>query len=90
MTEETRTKTFSYGGAEFDKCSPDRTKLTESTKVLNLTLSFEEALKLNIAVDECVRKLNSYNRSTKGGKREALNLAIHLHAGRVVVTKGKL
>lgn len=83
-------KTFSFGGCDFGKISPQRGVLSPNTAVLNVTLSFEDALKLSMAVDECVRKLNSYNRSTKDGKRTALNLAIHLDKDRVTVNEGKL
>lgn len=58
--------------------------------MLNVTLSFEDALKLNLAIDECVRKLNSYKRSTTEGRRTALNLAIHLNKNRVTVNEGRL
>jgi hypothetical protein len=42
---------------------------------LNILVSFEDALKLNLAIDECLRRLNKYNRSTKEGKRGAVNLS---------------
>jgi hypothetical protein len=83
-------KTFSFGGCEFGKLSPQLDNLSASTRVLNVTLSFEDALKLNLAIDECTRQLNSYKRSTTLGKRSALNLALHLNKGRVTVNEGKL
>lgn len=83
-------KIFSFGGCEFSKTSPRREALSPQTAVLNVTLSFEDALKLNLAIDECVRKLNSYKRSTMKGRRAALNLAIHLKKNRVTVNQGKL
>lgn len=58
--------------------------------MLNIHLTFEKALKLNIAVDECIRKLNSYKKSTATGKQASLNLTIHLDPGRVAVNEGKL
>ena len=84
------TKSFSFGGCSFEKLSPKLEKLDSKTKVLNVTLSFEDALKLNLAIDECVRKLNSYKRSTSAGKRSALNVAIHLEKGRITVNEGKI
>lgn len=83
-------KTFSFGGCDYAKLSPLQNKLSGTTKVLNITISFEDALKLDLAIDECVRKLNSYKRSTTGGKRSALNLAIHLGQGRITVNEGKI
>jgi len=89
-TKSPAIKKFSFGGCDFAKMSPLQEKLSASTKVLNVTLSFEDALKLDLAIDECVRKLNSYKRSTRAGKRSALNLAIHLDKGRVTVNEGKI
>jgi hypothetical protein len=75
-------KTFSFGGCDFGATSPNFNELSATTPMLNVTISFEEALKLNLAIGECIRKLNSYKRSTTTGKRSALNLAIHLAKGR--------
>lgn len=90
MAASPETKSFSFGGCNFGKLSPKLEAITPATKVLNLTISFEDALKLNLAIDECVRKLNSYKRSTAAGKRSALNIAVHLDKGRVTVNEGKL
>jgi len=83
-------KTFSFGGCDFGKLSPKLDDMSPSTRVLNVTLSFEDALKLNLAIDECVRRLNSYNRSTRAGKHAALNVAIHLDKGRLTINESKL
>jgi hypothetical protein len=63
--------------------------LSPGTKVLNIEISFEDALKLHLAIGECIRKLNSYKRSTKAGKRSALNVALHLSKNRVTINEGK-
>ncbi len=83
-------KTSSFGGCEFGKLSPQLSKLSADTRVLNVTLSFEDALKIHLAIGECVRQLNSYKRSTTAGRRSALNLAIHLDKGRLTINEGKL
>ena len=67
-----------------------RKAFSANTAILNITISFEDSLKLNLAISECLRKLNSYKRSTKEGKRSALNLAVHLDKNRVTVNEGKL
>lgn len=87
---KTTTKQFSFGSSDFGKLSPKQESLSAGTKILNVTMSFEDALKLHLAVGECLSKLNSYNRSTKAGKSSALNLAIHLDKSRVSVNEGKL
>ncbi len=83
-------KMFSFGACSYTKTSPTRNTLSPSTKIFNLVIPFEEALKLNLAIDECVRKLNSYKRSTTAGRRSALNLAIHLNADRITVNEDKV
>lgn len=71
-------KTFSFGGCDFGRTLPPLAALSPKTQVLNIEVRFEEALKLHLAIGECIRKLNSYNRSTTAGKRTALNLE-HFH-----------
>ena len=85
----TNIKTKSFGGCNFERTSPPQENLSSDTKSLNIAISFEEALKLNLALDECIRKLNTYNRSTKAGKSAAVNLCIHLKAGRIAILQGK-
>lgn len=84
------TKAFSFGGCDFAKTSPPLDALSPSTPMLNVALTFEDALKLNLAMQECIRKLNSYKRSTSAGKRTGLNLAIHLSKGRITVNETNL
>jgi hypothetical protein len=83
-------KTFSFGGCDIDQTSPILAALTPDTQVLNIRIGFEDALKLHLAIGECIRKLNSYKRSTSAGKRTALNLAIHLSKGRLTVNEAKV
>jgi hypothetical protein len=83
-------KQFSFGGCDFTKTSPKLVDLSASTPILNVTISFEDALKLNLALEECLRKLNSYKRSTVAGKKSAVNLAVHLNKNRVTINEGKL
>ena len=80
-------RTFSFGGCSVSQISP---KKPAEPKILNLKISFPEALKLSLAIDECLRKLNRYNMSTDAGKRAAVNLVVHLHVSRIAVAEGKL
>jgi hypothetical protein len=82
-------KSFSFGGCDFRRTSPTLNALSPDTKVLNIEISFEEALKIHLAIGECIRKLNSYKRSTRAGKRSALNIAVHLSKNRVTINEGK-
>lgn len=83
-------KTFSFGGCDFTRTSPGVESLSSATRVLNIEIGFEEALKLHLAIGECIRKLNSYKRSTRAGKRTALNLAVHVLKGRLTVNEARL
>lgn len=83
-------KTFSFGGCEFARTSPALRALSANTQVLNIEMSFGEALKLDLAIGECIRKLNSYKRNTAAGKLTGLNLAVHLSKSRVTVNEAKL
>jgi hypothetical protein len=80
-------KEFSFGSCEFSRLSPD--KIIPSTKKLNIIVGFGEALKLNLAIEECLRKLNRYKRSTREGKRAAINLTIHFDVERISVSEEK-
>lgn len=64
--------------------------LTADTKILNVRISFEEAMKLHLAIGECIRKLNSYKRNARAGRRTALNLAIHLPKYRLTVNQDRV
>ena len=90
MTTNTPVKKFSFGGCNIEGTSPKVSALTPETPMLNVFMSFEDALKLNLAIQECVRKLNTYNRSTTEGKRTGLNIAVHLKSGRITVNEAKL
>jgi hypothetical protein len=72
MPRETKTpkKNFTFGTCSFANSSPNVEKIGASHRALNVFLSFEEALKLNLAVDEAVRRFNSYNRATREGKTQ--------------------
>jgi hypothetical protein len=81
-------KTDTFGTCSYEKTSP--AAVTPTTSILNVILSFEEALKLNMAIDECVRALGRYNRAHQMGKRAALKVSIHLNQRRISVHEGKL
>ncbi|MGE0876149.1 MAG: hypothetical protein AB7O31_15920 [Burkholderiales bacterium] len=85
MAAQVQTKKFSFGGCTVSGFSPEVSAISPKTEMLNVSISFEDALKLNLAIQECVRKLNSYNRSTSVGKRTGLNIAVHLQNRRITV-----
>lgn len=81
-------KKETFGGANIDHFSPP---LPEGTpKAINMTLSFEDALKLHLSLGQILGKLNSYDRSTKAGRRSAVNICVYTQVNRVVVVEGKI
>lgn len=86
MSKEPKLKEVSFGSGEVSKVSPPK----EYPSVLNIFLTFEEGLKLNLAIDECLRQLNSYNRATKAGKSKGINLAFKAGLKRIDVMEGKV
>lgn len=90
MPTAVKTKSFSFGGCTVANFSPAVSVLSPATKMLNVSITFEDALKLNLALQECIRKLNSYSRSTTAGKRTGLNIAVHLQTQRLTVNETSL
>lgn len=78
----------SFGGVTIAHISPP--VAAELPKAMNVHLTFEEGLKLYFSLGQLLGKLNSYKRSTKGGRRAAANLCIYPHKRRITVNEGKL
>jgi len=79
-----------FGGCAIARYSPEKEKFSESPKIVNVIVSFEEALKLNLALDECLRQVNKYDRRTTGGKKKGISLLIHLEKDRIRVLEAKI
>ena len=80
-----------FGTCNFASTSPKVADLSPRTEVLNVVVKFEDAQKLNLAIDECIRRLNRYKRNVKEGKRRALNLQFHLQEdGWITVTEARI
>ena len=83
-------RTFTFGGCYISQISPPVAGLSPNTPKLNIAIEFEEALKLHLAIGECISKLNSYKRSTTAGKRRVLNLVVHISKNRVTINEKNL
>ena len=83
-------KTGSFGTCSYGWTSPQRSKLTNGTVILNVGVSFDEALKLYRALDEALSAINKYKRSTAAGKRAGVNLAIHLDQDRISIHEARI
>jgi len=84
----TAKKKRSYGGCTIDHFSP-ATK-PEWPKAINIVLSFEEAMKLNLSLQHRLLDINSLNRSTREGKAAAVNLCIYTGGRRITVNPDKV
>ena len=85
MAKEIPTKK-SFGSVRIDRFSP---KVPDAMpKALNIHISFEEAMRLHLGLGQALAKLNSYDRSTKAGKRSAINLCLYLDKERITINEG--
>jgi hypothetical protein len=85
MEKEIKTKK-SFGSVRVDHTSP--AVPDGMPKALNLHISFEEAMRLHLGLGQALAKLNSYDRSTKAGKKSAVNLCLYSHIGRITINEG--
>ncbi|HXE54224.1 MAG TPA: hypothetical protein VN541_14470 [Tepidisphaeraceae bacterium] len=76
------------GGCNIEAVNPDHRKMSPTNPILNVGLTFEEALKLRVAIDEALLRLNSYNRATKAGRERLLWIGVHLRDSTVTVSEG--
>ena len=80
----------SWGGCRFDRTAPTKQGLSSDTKILNVIITFSEALKLNLALQDCLLKLNNYKMNAIEGKQAAVKLAILLDQKRVQIWRAKV
>jgi hypothetical protein len=64
--------------------------ISPSTRAVNIVISFEDALKLNLAIGEGLSALNKNNRATREGRDAALCLTVYLDKKRITVNQGKV
>ncbi len=70
MAKKAPRKTFASGGCKVAYIGPPVSTFSRRTPALNVSVSFEEALKLNPAIDECVRQLNKVQTKLQGRKEQ--------------------
>ncbi len=77
----------SYGGCNIDHFSPAKTE--GWPKAINIVLGFEDAMKLQLALQARLLKMNRLNRSTREGKAAAVNLCVYSDVKRITVNANK-
>lgn len=85
MPREIKTKK-SFGSVRVAKYSPPLPDGMPTA--LNIHISFEEAMRLHLGIGQALAKLNAYDRSTKAGRRSALNLCLYLQKQRITINEG--
>jgi hypothetical protein len=75
-----------HGGCRVYRLSPDIAE--RGVQSVNIVLTFEDALRLEVALQSAVQKLNRYNRSAKAGKE--MGLCLSLKPGAIAVIETKL
>jgi hypothetical protein len=79
----------SFGACTYSSKSP--LELSGGTKALNFVLTFEEALKLNVALAAAVHDLTRMNRGTPERRRAGVKLIVHLEGTqRIRVQRGRV
>jgi len=79
-----------FGSCSFSHTSRGKESLSKDASSLDVFLSFEAALKLNLALNEGLLKLNRYNKASKEGKRCALKITMHFGNSRILVNEATL
>jgi hypothetical protein len=65
-----------HGSCRFVRTSPEMA--TKGVESVNIELTFEDAMRLSVALQSAVFGLNRYNRGTKEGKRIGLCLSLKM------------
>jgi hypothetical protein len=89
IDEKVQTKAEDYhGGASYQRTQPDIG--SQGVKSVNIELSFEEALKLSLAIQSCLMQLNRYKRSTALGREMGLLLSVKTESNAISVIEKRL
>lgn len=78
----------SYGTVTIDNLSP---QASESwPEAINVTLSFEEALKLQLGLQHALMDINRLNRNTRDGRRAGVNICVWPKGvGKITINRGR-
>lgn len=74
-----------HGQCKYVRTSPDISD--KELKAVNVEISFEEALRLSIAIQAAMLNLNRYNRNDKVGRDMGLCLTLYPENRSVVITE---
>lgn len=80
----------SCGSCQVDHFSPPITEIGPSTQKINIYLSFAEANRLRMAIEERLQQIHKLKRNSKDAKVAAVNLVITPHVNNVAIMPGIL
>jgi hypothetical protein len=87
--EDAKQKAEDYhGGCTYNRTLPDIK--SKDIKSVNIEVAFEDAVKLNLAIQSCLLALNKNNRNTKVGRRMGVVLSIKTDNSSISVMEKKL
>jgi len=82
-----------HGGARYTRSLPDIAvpqTVSHGVKSVNLEFTFEEALKLSLALSSCILELNRYHRGTTEGRDMGMLLSIKTDNSSISVIRKKI
>src|SRR5262249_54014056 len=83
------TKSDDYHGlATYVRTQPSIAE--QGVKSVNIELSFDEAIKLSLAIQACLMQLNRYNRSTVAGREMGLLLSMKTDSNTITVIEKRV
>ena len=86
---EARKKEFSFGTAH-TAVEPSKSMKEGGIKSVNMVFTFEEAIKLSVALQAAVLELNSYDRNRTEGHSKAVNLCYYPQSSYLTVNRSTL
>src|SRR5579872_1875857 len=77
-----------HGGCRYVRTMPDLPE--KGVQSVNIELTFEDALRLSVAIQSAVMRLNRYSRSTREGKGMGLCLSLKVNGRALSVIEAKV
>lgn len=87
MAKEIKTKQ-SFGTVTVNRFSPERKDGWPTA--INMYLSFEQALKLQLGLQHALLELNKLNRSTTSGRLAGVNLCLYTDVMALTINRGQI
>jgi hypothetical protein len=79
-----------FATCDYSHTVPARESLTSKTRILNVTIGYADALKLQMGLQAALLQMSRYSFRTKQGRRAAVTLAVHLDDNRFSLHEGTI